>query len=52
MSNIFDKAKMFPDLSLLLSTTLSKGGGGGGGSEDPLLAHEPFALTISDLVGC
>ena len=38
-----------PDLSLLLPTTLSNGGG----SVDlPLLTHELFALTTSNLVGC
>ena len=34
------------NLSSLLPTTLSKGG-----SVDPLLTHEPFALTTSNLVG-
>ena len=37
-----------PDLSLLLSTTLSKGRG----SEDPLLNHESFDVRSSSLVGC
>ena len=27
-------------------------GGGGGGSVDSLLAHEPFAITTSNLVVC
>ena len=51
------KEKIFltlPDLSLLLPTTLSNvdGGGGGGGSVDPLLTHEPLALTTSNLAEC
>ena len=36
-----------PDLSLLLSTTLSKVGV----QWTPLLTHEPFALTTSSSVG-
>ena len=41
------------DLSLLLPTTLSNLGEGGGGlSGPPLLTHEPFAVTTSNLVGC
>ena len=44
-----DDTLTLPDLSLLLPTTLSNGGGG---SVDPLLTHEPFALTTSNLVGC
>ena len=40
-----------PDLSFLLPTTLSNGGGEGS-SVDPLLTHEPFALTASNLIGC
>ena len=43
----FQSFKTLPDLSYLLSTTLSNGG-----SVDPLLTHEPFALTTSNLVGC
>ena len=38
-----------PNLSLLLPTTLCNGGGG---QWTPLLTHEPFALTTSNLVGC
>ena len=49
----FAKYLTLPDLSLLLPTTLSEGGGRGRrGSVDPLLTHNPFALTASNLVGC
>ena len=37
-----------PDLSLLLPTLSNRGEGFSG----PLLTHEPFTLTNSNLVGC
>ena len=48
----WDNILILPDLSLLHSIMLSNVERISGPHPPPLLTHEPFALTTSNLMGC